>query len=117
MISSSRPEAASEKPTDRILDLYDEAAAAQLQRRHVYGDAHGGEPDRAPAPVVLDRFAERPAPHFVDESGLFQDWYKTGGRDEAGLRIIPTDQRLGTRDLTAREVYLGLALDHAASVE
>ena len=65
---------------DRLLDLGDEAAIAQLQRRHVDRDAHGRQARGAPAQVVFDRLAQRPAPDFMDQSGFFQD------RDELARR-------------------------------
>ena len=97
---------------DHLLDLGDEAAIAQLQRRHVHRDAHRRQARGAPAQVVCDGLAQRPAPDVIDQSGFFQDRDEAARRHQAGARIVPADQRLGAGELAAHEVHLGLVMEH-----
>jgi hypothetical protein len=55
---------------------------------------------------------QRPAAHFVDHSGLFQDWNEPAERCQAGPWIIPPNQRLGAADFAVRKAHLGLVMEH-----
>src|SRR6185295_10402869 len=90
----------------------DESAIAQLQRRYVDRDAHGGQTRGTPAQIVADGFGEGPAPDAVDQSGFFQDWDERAWRHETRQRIVPADQRLDAGQLAALEIDLGLVMKH-----
>ena len=73
VISSSSPAAACASTSIACL-----ISAMKPRLRNCSGDtftaiAHGRQARAAPAQVVFDGFAQRPAPDFVDQSGFFQD--------------------------------------------
>src|SRR4029079_1749266 len=97
---------------DHLLDLVDEATPAQLQRRNIYRHSHLIEPRGVPTKVVFHRFAQRPAPYLMDQSGLFQDRNELPWGDETGTRIVPSHQRLGAGELAALQANLRLIMEN-----